>query len=217
MDRLPTGVSVLDRELDGGVPSGSIVVLKADPASQSELFLNTFSGARPTTYLTTVRSSAAVEQGFERAKIPPEDVTVDAIDGSGHGGGSGDAGSTLENATARLDAMPERGTLVIDSLGPLEAFDPEPYRRFLAALSERVTETGGVAVLHAMTAPERSRNRIVSEQVADVVFDLRTTVSGTDVVNRLVVPKFRGGVPLDEPLKLKLTDGVAVDTSRDIA
>jgi len=57
---------------------------------------------------------------------------------------------------------------------------------------------------------------VVTEQVADVIFDLRTTVTGTEM-NRLIVPKFRGGAALEEPLKLKLTDTVSVDTSRDIA
>jgi len=30
METLPTGISVLDREFGGGLPSGSVVVLKAD-------------------------------------------------------------------------------------------------------------------------------------------------------------------------------------------
>jgi DNA repair protein RadA/Sms len=50
-----------------------------------------------------------------------------------------------------------------------------------------------------------------------VIFDLRTTVTSAEIVNRLVVPKFRGGAALEEPLKLKLTDSVSIDTSRDIA
>jgi len=37
------------------------------------------------------------------------------------------------------------------------------------------------------------------------------------IENRLYVTRVRGGAALDEPLKLKLTDGVVVDTSRDIA
>ena len=53
--------------------------------------------------------------------------------------------------------------------------------------------------------------------MADAVFDLETSVRGTDLVTRLSVPKFRGGSALTETIKLELTDTVAVDTSRDIA
>ena len=38
-ERLRTGIDVLDRKLDGGIPAGSIVALTAQPASQAELFL----------------------------------------------------------------------------------------------------------------------------------------------------------------------------------
>jgi len=46
--RLSTGVDILDRQLDGGIPPGSIVLLAADPASQSELFLYELAGVRAT-------------------------------------------------------------------------------------------------------------------------------------------------------------------------
>jgi hypothetical protein len=53
--------------------------------------------------------------------------------------------------------------------------------------------------------------------MADVVFDLQTDTSGSQIINRLAVPKFRGGRALEDTIKLKLTDGVTIDTSRDIA
>jgi hypothetical protein len=57
----------------------------------------------------------------------------------------------------------------------------------------------------------------MSEHMADVIFDLKTTVSGSEIENRLAVPKFRGGRALDETIKLQLTEQVTIDTSRDIA
>ncbi len=208
MDRLRTGVSVLDRVLDGGLPAGSLVVLKADAASQSELFLNTFCGVRDTRYLTTVRSAAAVERGIERSTLASVDeVTIRSAHGEG----------AIEQATAGLEGIPDGSTLIVDSVEPLERVDPETYRRFLDDLSERVVDAEAMAVLHAMKDADGLGNRVISEQLADVVFDLRTRVTGADVEHRLVVPKLRGGVPPDEPLKLKLGDSVRVDTSRDIA
>ena len=215
MERLPTGISVLDREFDGGLPSGSVVVLKADPASQSELIVDRFSRPRECRYLTTVRSADAVEAN----------LTLDGADENGEpsDGGGGrtvieetDSEDPLDDVLAAAADLPERATLVVDSADPLEATDRSRYGSFLTDLRRYVADAGGIAVMHALKG-EHGHNRVVTEQVADVVFDLRTTVTGTEIVNRLIVPKFRGGAALEEPLKLKLTDAVSVDTSRDIA
>ncbi|MGQ3327772.1 MULTISPECIES: RAD55 family ATPase [Halorubrum] len=217
METLPTGISVLDREFGGGLPSGSLVVLKADPASQSELIVDRFSRPRECRYLTTVRSADAVEASL---------VLDEEREGDNGDGTEGDDGDTVVEETDREDPiddvlaaaadLPERATLVVDSVEPLEAADRSRYGSFLTDLRGHVAESGGIAVIHALKG-ENGQNRTVTEQIADVVFDLRTTVTGTEIVNRLIVPKFRGGAALEEPLKLKLTDTVSVDTSRDIA
>jgi len=209
METLPTGISVLDREFGGGLPSGSVVAVTANPASQSELIVDRLARVRECRYLTTVRSPEAVEDGLTRG-----------------GGGTADGDDTvvrgveadpIDGALSVADDLPERGTLVVDSVGPFEAGDRDSYRAFLNGVRRRVADADGIAVLHALKGETDGPNRAVTTQVADVVFDLRTTVTGTEIVNRLVVPKFRGGAALEEPLKLKLTDTVTVDTSRDIA
>ena len=53
--------------------------------------------------------------------------------------------------------------------------------------------------------------------MADVVFQLETTVEGDRIENRLAVPKFRGGRAMSDVIKLELSDEVDIDTSRDIA
>lgn len=209
MEPLPTGISVLDREFGGGIPSGSVVALKADPASQSELILDRFARVRECRYLTTVRSVDAVESNLTLADAEDEDDGTVVRDAGGE-----DPFSAALDAAAEL---PDGGTVVVDSVEPLEARDRGEYGAFLEDLRRHVDDVDGLAVLHALKGDAPERNRVVTEQVADVVFDLRTTVTGTEIANRLVVPKFRGGAALEEPLKLKLTDSVSVDTSRDIA
>ncbi|WP_144799136.1 RAD55 family ATPase [Halorubrum depositum] len=209
MEPLPTGISVLDREFGGGIPSGSVVALKADPASQSELILDRFARVRECRYLTTVRSVDAVEANLTLADGEDEDDRTVVRDAGGE-----DPFSAALDAAAEL---PDGGTVVVDSVEPLEARDRGEYGAFLEDLRRHVDDVDGLAVLHALKGEGPDRNRVVTEQVADVVFDLRTTVTGTEIANRLVVPKFRGGAALEEPLKLKLTDSVSVDTSRDIA
>jgi len=207
MESLPTGISVLDREFNGGIPSGSVAVLTADPASQSELILDRFARVRECRYLTTVRSAEATEASLTPDDDDGDELTV--IDASGD--------DRLETVLDAAEDLPEHGTLIVDSVEVLEDRDREAYTEFLTDLRQRVVDAEGLALLHALKSPSEGEGRMVTQQVSDLVFDLRTTVTGTEISNRLVIPKFRGGAALEEPLKLKLTDSVTIDTSRDIA
>ncbi|MDZ5810158.1 transcriptional regulator [Halorubrum sp. AD140] len=207
MEPLSTGIPVLDREFDGGVPSGSVVALTADPASQSELIVDRLARVRECRYLTTVRSVDAVESGLSLDEEDDDRTVVRSARGD----------DPFASVLAAAADLPDRGTIVVDSVDPLEEHDRDAYVEFLGELRQRVVDVDGLAVMYALKGDTVARNRGVTEQIADVVFDLRTTVTGTEIANRLVVPKFRGGAALEEPLKLKLTDSVSVDTSRDIA
>ena len=205
-DRLPTGISVLDRQLDGGIPPGSILLLSADPASQSESLLYEIAAARGTLYVTTVRSEEAIRDAIERYRGGVGRLTIR------------DAGDypPIDNATRLVRELPESSNLLIDVVDPLEETDSTRYRAFLNELQTHMVNTGSIAVLHAMHG-DPPANRGFTQHMADVVFDLQTDTSGSQIVNRLAVPKFRGGSALEETIKLKLTDGVTIDTSRDIA
>jgi KaiC/GvpD/RAD55 family RecA-like ATPase len=204
--RLPTGISVLDRQLDGGIPPGSILLLSADPASQSESLLYEIAAARGTLYLTTIRSKQAVRDAIDRYRGGVDRLSVR------------DAGEypPIDKATRLVKDLPENANLLIDVVDPLETAEPARYRRFLNEVQTHMVNTGSIAVLHAMHGADIP-NRSVTKHMADVVFDLRTDTSGSQIVNRLAIPKFRGGSALEETIKLKLTDGVTIDTSRDIA
>lgn len=207
MPRLPTGITVLDRELGGGLPAGSIVFLEARPASQSELLLYELTAARGTLYITTVRSDQAVRDAFERTPVNAGKPTIRDVG----------ARDQLDETNQLVSTLPESANLIVDAMNPLEETEPSRYRRFLNELQTHMVNTGGLAVLHGLKSDSAPKNRDVTEHMADVVFDLRTEIRGGEVINRLAVPKFRGGVALDETVKLKLEESVAIDTSRDIA
>ena len=207
--RLSTGIDVLDRQLDGGIPTGSIVLFSADPASQSELLLYEVTAVRMTLYLTTIRSDQAVQDALDRTsryttvgEPTIRDIGVEA---------------PLDQANKLMGTLASESTLIIDSLDPLERQDPSRYRYFLNQLQTQMRNTESIAILHAMDGRSVPVLRDVTEHMADVVFELNTEIQGTEVVNRLSVPKFRGGRALDETIKLKLSSGVSIDTSRDIA
>jgi RecA-superfamily ATPases implicated in signal transduction len=207
VERLPTGITVLDRRLDGGIPEGSTVLLVAPPASQAELFLYELTTTRGTLYLSTVRSGTAVEDAI--AKVPGRvgNPTVRDIGGD----------APLDNAHSLVRELPEGANLIVDVMDPLERRDPRRYRGFLNELQNHLVNTKGLAVLHAMRGTNVPDNRDLTKNMADVVFELHTDIQGSEIENRLAVPKFRGGAALEETIKLKLTEEVTIDTSRDIA
>lgn len=205
--RLPTGIDVLDRKLDGGIPAGSVVAFTAAPASQSELLLYELTAPRETLYLTTERSAEAVRDALERTTVPTGSPEIRQVAGE----------APLDQATTLLGTLPEGSTLIIDSADALERQDPTRYRRFMNGLQTATVNTGSIAVLHCLSGRSPPPGRDRTEYMADVVFALDTRVSGESIENRLAVPKFRGGRALPETIKLDLADRVRIDTSRDIA
>ena len=208
--RLPTGIGVLDQRLDGGIPPGSIVALCAPPASQADLLLSEFMRPRETLYLTLDRTEAAVSEGLRRAPIDtgdPDDPDVRYVAEE----------NRIDHATELVGDLPERSTLIVDPHSVLERGDSTRFHEFMTRLRRHLVDTGSLAILHCLDGRSVPERRDTTEHIADVVFRLTTATVGATVENRLAVPKFRGGRALAETLKLRLTDRVAVDTSRDIA
>jgi KaiC/GvpD/RAD55 family RecA-like ATPase len=206
--RLQTGIEVLDRKLEGGIPAGSIIAVTAEPASQAELLLYELTATRGTLYLSTGRSDQAVQDGLERSPARTGNPTIRHV---------GTDGEPLDQAQQLIRALPESANLIIDPADTLERRDEGRYRNFLNELQTQMVNTGGLAFLHCLDGQRPPRNRDLSQYMADVVFELRTRLNGEEIENRLVVPKFRGGSALTEAIKLELTEAVTIDTSRDIA
>ncbi len=206
-DRLPTGVDVLDRKLDGGIPAGSTVALCAEPASQAELLLHELTATRGTLYVTLGRTEEAVADTIAHSSTRAGDPTIRHV--------TGDA--PIDNTAKLVSALPEASNLIIDPADVLEREDVDRYRNFLNELQNHIHNTGGLAVLHCLAGVDIPRGRDTTRHMADVVFDLETRVGSDTIENRLTVPKFRGGRALTDVVKLELADEVAIDTSRDIA
>lgn len=205
--RLPTGIDVLDQRLDGGIPAGSIVALCAPPASGAELLLYEFTVPRETLYLTLDRTELAVSESLRRTSVETGDPTVQYVA----------EGRRIDHAIELLRDLTERSTLVVDPHTVIENDDHSRFVEFMTQLRLHVSDTGSLAVLHCLDGQEIPALRDTTEHMADVVFRLATNTAGATIENRLAVPKFRGGRALTETLKLRLTDRVEVDTSRDIA
>lgn len=206
-ERLRTGISVLDRKLDGGIPAGSIVALTAQPASQAELFLYELTATRGTLYLSMDRNGDAVASSIDSAPTQTGDPTVRDV--------TGDA--PLDNASKLVSALPDSSNLIVDPANVLERQEVSRYRNFLNEMQNHIFNTGSIAVLHCLDGYNVPEHRETTEHMADIVFQLETTTKGDRIENRLAVPKFRGGQALSDVIKLELAEEVDIDTSRDIA
>lgn len=204
--KLSTGVELLDDILDGGITGGSIVVLGADPASQSGLLLSQVASSRRTLYLTTLHSTATIEEFLTRTDVDISRITVRRVDTE----------APLEHAYTLVRSMPHGSNLVIDAMDPLEDADPTEFWSFMNAVRAHLEQVNGLAFFHCLNGRRVPELRDTTEYMADVVFDLSTEFDGEELVNRLLVPKIRGEQAVGTVIKLDLSHGVTVDTSRDI-
>ena len=208
VNRLRTGIDVLDRKLDGGIPAGSIVALTAQPASQAELFLYELTATRGTLWLSLDRTAESVIASIEQTPANTGDPTVRHISGE----------APLDNAGKLVSALPETSNLIVDPLDVLEAQEPHSrFRAFMNDLQNHIVNTGSLAILHCLDGHDIPMLRDTTEHFADVVFQLKTRTTGDEVENKLAIPKFRGGRAPNDVIKLDLVEQVSIDTSRDIA
>ncbi len=207
-DRLRTGIDVLDRKLDGGIPAGSMVALSASPASQAELFLYELTATRGTLWLSLNRTAEAVTDSIENTPTETGDPTVRHISGE----------APLDNASKLISALPETSNLIVDPLDVLESQEPPSrFRSFMNDLQNHIFNTNSLAIMHCLEGRDVPPLRDTTEHFADVVFHLETSISGDEVENRMSIPKFRGGRAPSDTIKLDLVEEVSIDTSRDIA
>ena len=204
--RLETGIDVLDRMLDGGLPPGCVVAYTANLASQSELLLYELTAARGTLYLSTKRSDEAVRTAIESSMVQVGSPTVRRVADD----------NPLEEASRLVSALPDGANLIVDTMDVLERAEATAYVDFLNDLKAHMLQTGSIAILHCPKGRDTPENRGTTEHMADAVFDLRTTLDGNEIENYLSIPKYRhGGAPV-ETIKLQLSERVEIDTSRDI-
>ncbi len=208
VNRLRTGIDVLDRKLDGGIPAGSIVALTAQPASQAELFLYELTATRGTLWLSLDRTAESIVSSIEQTPTNTGDPTVRHVSGE----------APLDNTGKLVSALPESSNLIVDPLDVLEAQEPHSrFRAFMNDLQTHIVNTESLAILHCLDGRDVPPLRDTTEHFADVVFQLKTRTMGDEVENKLAIPKFRGGRAPKDIIKLDLVEQVNIDTSRDIA
>jgi KaiC/GvpD/RAD55 family RecA-like ATPase len=199
--RLSTGISVLDKRLDGGLPPGSLVALTTPADAQSQLLVRALARERETLYLTTVRPEEEIRAEFgDERTLTPVYARPDAL---------------LGQPETHLDRVSAGTNVVVDTVDELERGDRDRYLSLLNGLKGRLQAAEGVGVLRCLAETDTDHRKLTLDR-ADLVWRLELDVTEEAIETRLVVSKFREGRALQEPIKLDLTDEVSVDTSRDI-
>lgn len=204
--RFSTGLQFLDRQIDGGLAPGSLLSFAAPPASQSELLLAELIRTRNTVVVSTTRPEEEVE-----AWAPTNEAT------GGLSVVTESAEPLLEDPERATESLVPESFLIVDSVDALEVASRDRYLSFLNHLKRRLRETESVGILHCTDQAENPPRRGLTLHRADDVWQLEVLVLSRDIKTRLLVKKARHGRALTEPVPLRLTDRVQVDTSRRIA
>jgi KaiC/GvpD/RAD55 family RecA-like ATPase len=206
MERISTNIRMLDRQLGGGIPEGSITALVSPPASQVNPLFYALMGERSWLYLSTYRSERAVEDELE--ELLWGDVEIEFL---------GVERPARRMHKALQDAEQDRH-VIVDTMNPMEKVDHESrYVDLLNGLKDYLLDRERVAVCHCTRHGDPPRLREATLTVADMVWKLDTTVEKQGIENTLVVPKHRSREAIDDVIKLDLGQEAAVDASRNVA
>ena len=207
--RFSTGMSFLDRRIDGGIPVGTIVALTAPASSQSELLIQELTKEQELLYLsTTCPEEAEIRERLEVARTTKDSLTIKYTPPE----------TLLEDPEAPLSDLSPESILVLDVVNSIENAQRKPYLKFLNTLKKYVRDVNCVAILHCLNIDGGSPSqRGLTLKRADHVWQLQTTALSNEIRSRLLITKSRGYRALSEPIPLVLTNRILVDTSRNIA
>lgn len=133
------------------------------------------------------------------------------------------AESPAAGATAFLEqtlaGVEKNSTVVVDTLSFLLEISEsrDRVRRLMNMIYEASHASNGIFILHVpKEAQSKEQERIVAG-LSDVVLDLETRESGSEIETTLSIAKVRGAVAPHKKLKIFIRDRIAVDTAKEIA
>jgi archaellum biogenesis ATPase FlaH len=219
---LPTGLHLLDKNLDGGFPRGSFVCIYADPAASPEAFLYQFSTERKTYYINTSRPISAIRKDFSMLSL--EDTLVSFIDVYTFYFkelSKADVNKrTMNFILKEIQLLKDREmNVVIDNLTFFLNLRVENSLKeiFLNTLYKIPKECDGL--LFAYVIKDSLDSKLLKRifDLSDVIMEIFIETTGSRYVKRFGIPKIRGRTPLNDLFKFDIGEGVHLDTSKDIA
>ncbi|AAB90086.1 RAD55 family ATPase [Archaeoglobus fulgidus] len=228
---VPTGIVLLDRRLDGGLPAGSFVCVYANPLAMPEAFLYQFATVLKTYYFTTSRPAKFVKQDMEKLRLDTSFVTFVDVYEQYYLNEYGQFivedryrdKEIFDYVDDRLSRIAEEESgeynVIIDSLSFFLNLNTDWGLKdwLINKLYTLAKEKGVVVYCHLIKNlhPVDVVNKVLD--ISDVVFDIEVERVGERLVSKFAVPKLRGKRPVTEYFRFYVEEGIQVDTSRDIA
>ncbi|MCZ7381698.1 MAG: recombinase RecA [Candidatus Methanoperedens sp.] len=228
-----TGISILDRTLGGGLPSGSVAYIHADATSMAEVFLFQFTQARKSYYFSNERRPVYVMHDIRNFGFKTDDITfVDIYSEyyiSSHGDMVDNIGNEFVDAKIvefteynlkKILAEEERDiNIIFDSFSFYLNLNVNPglIKRLINLIYEATKSVNCLTFLYGLkdTHDKNLENEILKS--CDVIFEIDFDKNTDKISNRLSIPKIRGRVPSVERVRFRVGDGVQIDTTKDIA
>ena len=229
-----TGIAVLDRNLNGGLPAGSVVYMSVDSKSMSEVFLYQFTQARKTYYITTGRRPRYVAWDVQNMGYDVSDITFidayseyyttaqgDLVDNVGNEYVDKQITEFMINTLRNIQIEEEFGdiNIIIDTISFFLGLNVNTgeIKKLMNIIYETTKETNGLTYLYGLkdTHNPALENEVINS--CDAVFDVELHRGSDEVISRLTIPKIRGRTPVTDLLKFRIGDGIQIDTSTDIA
>uniref|UniRef100_A0A7J2TKP3 Recombinase RecA n=1 Tax=Archaeoglobus fulgidus TaxID=2234 RepID=A0A7J2TKP3_ARCFL len=226
---ISTGISLLDKRLDGGLPAGSFVCLYADPIAMPEVFLYHLASSMKSYYITTNRPAKYVTRDMEMLNFSTKNVLfIDAFSQyflNEYGQfvvedryRDKEIFDFLADMFQSLNGE-EDFVLILDSLSFFLNLQVEwglkewLLNRLYSIAKEKKTLV--CAYMIKKMHPESVVYRVID--LSDVVINVEAERIGEKFVMKFAIPKIRGKRPITEFFRFTVDEGIQIDTSRDIA
>lgn len=228
--KIPTGVDILDRNLNGGLPSGALVYFSANPKSMPEVFLYELTIPRKTYYITTHKHPRYIRRNMQELDFDGSNTEfVDLHSEYYHNivqttpDRKEASRKLIKYLDGWLDYLKNTGdknfTIIFDNLSFLieQGNDKDTLKRILDKIYDLINDTNSICYLMIVKGMHHEALENHIQYWCDVIFDIDLERKGDKIVNKLTLPKIRGMTPITDYIKFKVTDRITIDTSRDIA
>ncbi len=232
-----TGIGLLDRNLNGGLPAGTVVYFSADPGSMAEVFLYQLSSSKKTYYFTTSRRPTYLNQNitdmnFDTGNIAYVDIYSqyyidnygEMVENTGNEYSDRDILDFTEHQLKALMSLGDDFNIVIDNFSFYLNLNVNKGAiiKLANVIYEVTKETGCLTFLYVLGTgnnfdAEGSSVEHNIMNLCDAVFEVVLERTGDKVANQLYIPKIRGQKASNSLIKFKVDEGIQIDTSRDIA
>lgn len=231
-EQISTGSSVLDRQLGSGLRAGSILAIRAPPASQCEGLLYTLMQERVTLFISTLSREAAVRRDLDQVRGHTTEVEVASVADEANMGSEmvkkltgerslpsnlTDQGTPLDETFELVRSLDRQANIIINPVTPLERLgDDKLYRTVLNELKSQVMETGGLGVLYCTQHDESPVLRDLTLSLADIVWTLEYATKASEQKYFLTVSKNRARSTPQERIELTINRTLEIDETRNI-